>query len=395
MKRLVGILIALIILGGGTLWWAMTARETAIPSASLIPLLSEEKTAGFVQATIPGKVTFPRDLGAHEEYQTEWWYYTGNLETSDGRPFGFQLTFFRRSLAPVEQEDSTWLKSEGSAWRTDQVYMAHFTISDISAGVFYENERFSRGAAGLAGAEVSPYHIWLEDWFAEESEPGVIHLFARTDSLDSGVILDLILEETLPPILHGDEGLSVKGSEPGNASYYYSIVHQQVKGQLTIEGVRYTVTGLAWKDHEYSTSALSPGSVGWDWYSLQLDDGSALMFFQIRRQDGTLEPASSGTYILPDGSTVPIALDDWQHQVTETWTSPTSGAVYPSGWSINIPRLGLTLEGRPLMSDQELNVSTIYWEGAVLFEGTRDGYPVTAKGYIELTGYAESMGGRL
>ena len=201
--------------------------------------------------------------------------------------------------------------------------------------------------------------------------------------------------ETLPPVRHGDGGLSVKGPEVGNASYYYSIIRQQAAGSVTVGGETFAVNGLAWKDHEWSTSALSAGAVGWDWLSLQLDNGGALMLFEIRRADGTREATSAGSYIAPDGTVTPLAAGDWTLEVTDTWTSPTSGGEYPAGWRISVPSIGLEMEGRPLLADQELNLSTVYWEGAVEFSGTMAGAPIAAEGYIELTGYAGSMAGRL
>ncbi|HEY1409294.1 MAG TPA: lipocalin family protein, partial [Promineifilum sp.] len=242
----------------------------------------------------------------------------------------------------------------------------------------------------LAGASAEPYHVWLEDWSVQEVTPGQVRLRAQTDE----VALDLTLTQALPPVLHGDGGLSPKGPEPGNASYYYSIVQQQAAGRVTIDGESFDVTGLAWKDHEWSTSALSEGAIGWDWFSLQLDNGGALMLFEIRREDGSREAASAGSYIAPDGAVTPLALGDWTIETTDTWTSPTSGAEYPAGWRVSVPSVGLELEGRPLMADQELNLSTIYWEGAVEFSGTLQGEPIGARGYIELTGYAGSMEGR-
>jgi predicted secreted hydrolase len=225
----------------------------------------------------------------------------------------------------------------------------------------------------------------------ENVDDGRVHLFAQTEQ----VTLDLTLNQTLPPILHGDGGLSPKGPETGNASYYYSIVQQEAVGRVVVGDASYDVSGLAWKDHEYSTSALTADAVGWDWFSLQFDDGSALMFFQIRKENGDLEPTSSGTYIYPDGTTQKLAREDWQMMVTDTWTSPDNGAEYPAGWQIRIPAVGLDITGEPLMSDQELNVSTTYWEGAVGFSGTVEGQDVGAKGYIEMTGYADKIDGRL
>ena len=374
--------------------WAGDGAQ--LPEAALESLPVAGSAEGFARATEPDAVEFPRDLGPHDDYQTEWWYYTGNLSTADGRPFGFQFTIFRRALTPDESTDDTDLEEEpvegvDSSWRSNQVYLAHFTISDIQADAFYPAERFSRGAGGLAGAQADPYRVWLEDWSAEEIAPGQVRLRART----ADVALDLTLDETLPPVLHGDGGLSVKGPEPGNASYYYSIIQQQAAGTVAVGGESFDVTGLAWKDHEWSTSALSAGAIGWDWFSLQLDNGGALMLFEIRREDGTREATSAGSYIAPDGTVTHLALGDWTLQVTDTWTSPTSGGEYPAGWRIAVPSVGLELEGRPLMANQELNVSTIYWEGAVDFSGTLDDTPVNARGYIEMTGYAGSMEGRL
>ena len=398
--RKILILLLLIIVGlAGFAWWQETGRPAeAGAQASLLPLLSEEDTADFAQATEPDALQFPRDLGPHPDYQTEWWYYTGNLQTDEGRRFGYQLTFFRRALAAEgtggnsqETGSPDAGDSARSDWRTNQVYMAHFTISDIDADEFYTAERFSRGAAGLAGAQATPYRLWLEDWSARRSASGHVQLQARTKD----VALDLTLRETLPPVLHGDGGLSQKGPEPGNASYYYSIVQQESSGTISVEGQSYDVSGLSWKDHEYSTSALTSGAIGWDWYSLQMENGAALMFFQIRREDGTLQTQSSGTFVTPDGRTRHLSLDDWNLQVTDTWTSPHNGATYPAGWRIEIPALELSLEGEALMADQELNVSTTYWEGAVQFDGSWRGETIAATGYIEMTGYAGTMEGRI
>lgn len=365
----------------------LRSAETAPPLSAVLETIELAGSAeGFTRATESNAVRFPRDLGAHDDFQTEWWYYTGNLATGDGRPFGFQFTIFRRALLPPMAD----LPSR-SSWRSDQLYMAHFTVSDIAGNAFYPVERLSRGAAGLAGATAEPYHVWLDDWTMEEVAPGQVRLQARA----ADAAIDLLLTETLPPILHGDGGLSPKGPEPGNASYYYSIVQQETVGTVSVGGQSFAVSGLAWKDHEWSTSALSPGAVGWDWFSLQLDNGGALTLFEVRRDDGMREAASAGSYIAPDGAVTPLARDDWTVEVTDTWTSPTNGAVYPAGWRITIPSIGLELTGRPLMADQELNVSTVYWEGAVTFEGTLDGVPISAEGYIELTGYAGSMEGRL
>ena len=352
-------------------------------NAALESVLVDDGTTSdaFARATVPGAVEFPRDLGPHKDYQTEWWYYTGNLQTEDGRDFGYQFTIFRRALQPMSEMP---LVEEPSEWRSNQIYLAHFTISDIDSNEFYATESFSRGGANLAGAQSEPYRVWLEEWSASESAPGETRIQAKTED----VSLDITLVETMPPALHGDGGLSQKGPEPGNASYYYSIVQQETSGRLSIGDEAFDIAGLSWKDHEYSTSALSPGSTGWDWFSLQLDNGTALMLFQIRREDGSIEPYSSGSFINSDGTVQTLSHEEWQLEVLDAWTSPTSGAEYPSRWRLRIPIIDLELEGRPLMADQELNVSTVYWEGATEFTGMLAGDPVTARGYIEMTGYA-------
>ena len=388
MKRFIFILILLATAVGALFLWRQPPQQTTA-QASLLPLLTATDTAGFARATTPNAIQFPRDLGPHPDYQTEWWYYTGNLEGENGRLFGYQLTIFRRALTPTIPHSAP--PTPHSDWRTNQVYLAHFTLSDIANDTFYPHERFSRGAAGLAGAQAQPYRVWLDDWTIAETAPGVVRL--QADGGDAA--LDLTLTQTLPPVLHGDGGLSPKGEEPGNASYYYSIIRQETSGTVRIGDEIVDVTGLSWKDHEYSTSALSPNAVGWDWFSLQLDNGGGLMLFQIRNADGSLEPLSSGSYIAPDGTVTHLQLADFDIEVLDTWTSPTSGGEYPAGWRLRIPKLDLDLEGRPLMANQELNVSTTYWEGAVQFSGTLAGQPLTARGYIELTGYAESMNGRI
>jgi predicted secreted hydrolase len=340
-------------------------------------------TSGFLKATTPQDWHFPQDFGPHNGYQTEWWYYTGNLETAEGRPFGFQLTFFRQALSPdTAQSVST------SNWRNNQIYSAHFTVSDIAQQQFYPFDRFSRSGNELAGAIATPYHVWLEDWSAIEIAPGQVQLRAQT----SDVALNLIVEQTMPPVLHGDRGLSIKGLEPGNASYYYSLVQQPTTGTITIQDRSFDVTGLTWKDHEYSTSSLSPGTVGWDWFSMQFDNGSALMLYLLRHEDGTIEPTSAGTFIATNGNLTPLTQQDWQIDVLDTWKSAKSHAIYPAQWNIRIPKLDLTLQGKSMMGNQELNTATAtYWEGAVAFQGTQQERSLHGQGYVELTGYADRL----
>jgi predicted secreted hydrolase len=342
-------------------------------------------TSGFRRAEGPIDIQFPQDQGPHNDFQSEWWYYTGNLGGPGGRHFGFQLTFFRRALLPPDQ-----VPERGSDLAANQVYMAHFAMTDVSGKRFQAFERLARGAGGLSGAQAAPYHVWLEDWSVSEVAANTYQVHAAMDGLG----LDLTLHDEKGPVLQGDQGYSRKGPQPGQASYYYSQTRLKTSGSLTISGDHYAVSGLSWMDHEYSTSALAQDQVGWDWFALQLDSGSELMVYQLRKVDGSIDPFSSGTLVNPDGSTQLLDQTDYTIQVEGTWKSPHSQAVYPSRWHLTVPEAGLELDIEPYLADQELNLSYTYWEGAVKFSGEQNGKPVQGNGYIELTGYAGSMGGK-
>ncbi|MCP9930036.1 hypothetical protein KBY82_04475 [Cyanobium sp. AMD-g] len=341
---------------------------------------------GFARALTPRQWRFPADFGAHPDHRTEWWYYTGNLETEAGRAFGYQFTIFRQALVP-EAPPEQGSRGRGSAWRTPQVYSAHFTVSDIATDTFLQEERFARGALGLAGAEADPYAVWLNDWRISAEGPERARLQASTGAM----AIDLTLRQSRPPVLQGQDGLSRKGPEPGNASHYYSLVQQPTEGTITVAGHDHAVHGVSWKDHEFSTSALSPGTVGWDWFSAQFEDGSALMLYGLRREDGGKEPFSGGRWIDADGE-VELGAEDYDLTVTATWRSPRSGARYPAAWTLAIPRLDVQLVITPQMADQELSTaSATYWEGALRYGGHRGEQPLRGRGYGELTGYADRL----
>ncbi len=385
MKTL--LLIGLIILGGAALLVVLAGSNLfqAQYAESGSSIVAEVVTpVGFQRAEGPRVWSFPEDFGPHPDYQTEWWYYTGNLESEGGERFGYQLTIFRRAVLPeIERAERE------SDLATEQIYMGHFAISDVNAGEHYAFERFMRGAAGLAGAQAEPYQIWLENWQIEEIAGGQYRLTAKQGE----IALDLILEDLKGPILHGNGGYSQKGPEEGDASYYYSQTRLETSGSLQTPRGNFRVSGLSWKDHEFSTSALSAGQVGWDWFSIQLNDGSELMVFQIRRSDGGVDPFSSGTWIDPKGEIIHLERNDFEIKVEDSWTSPHSGAEYPSQWTINIARLDSSLAIAPLLADQEMNLSYDYWEGAVEIGGTVRGVSISGSGYVELTGYAASMEG--
>ena len=379
MKRTL-IFVAVIAVAIAGYFFYQSQSAVAVPAASVTEFLSGESSDAFARATVPNNIEFPRDLGSHPDYQTEWWYYTGNLKDETGREFGYQFTIFRQAMAPESERTA-----DESEWRTSQIWFAHFTISDIENGDFYPFEKFSRGAAGLAGATAEPYHVWIEDWQVEEQADGRVHMTA-----DAGEIaLDLMLTQTRPPVLHGLGGLSQKGPTEGNASYYYSLIDQTSVGTVRIKDETFSVEGHSWKDHEYSTSVLEEGATGWDWVSLQFDNNAknALMLFQIRRDDGSVQPESSASWIEADGSNSYLKAEDFELEITDWWTSDATGIEYPAGWRLTIPEIDLELTGSPKMNNQELVVSAVYWEGAVEFEGTLAGEPITAEGYFELTGY--------
>jgi predicted secreted hydrolase len=365
-------------LGFGACGDGRTLPETRL---SLLGTLAEADTAGYERALEPRAFVFPDDHGPHVGFRTEWWYVTGNLSSIDGRDFGFQLTIFRNALAPAPPEST-------SAWATNQAYMAHFTVTDVDGQRFHAFERFARGAVGLAGASADPLHVWLEGWsIAGSSSSGFPF---RLRAADGGLALDHTLESGKPAVAHGDAGLSQKGPEPGNASLYYSHTRMPTEGTLVLDGDSVTVRGSAWLDREWSTSALSEGQVGWDWLALQLDDGWDLMLYRLRRADGSADAWSAGTLVDPAGVTTPLAWgDDVTMESTSTWTSPIDGAVYPSGWRVELPRRAWILTVEPRVANQELDLAFRYWEGAVSLTGVGEGgAQVSGRGYVELTGYA-------
>ena len=346
---------------------------------------SDEINEKFLRATGPTRFEFPQDFGPHSNYQTEWWYFTGNLQSEEGHHFGYQLTFFRRALVPDED-----YKISASSWASQHMMMAHFALSDTNNQQFYAFERFSREGANLAGAQNPPFNIWLEDWQVEQNTFGDFLLSATND----GIAIELTLRDVKGPTLQGQAGYSQKGPKVGDASYYYSQSRLQSVGSVTINGESYDVSGTSWKDHEFSTSALSPGQIGWDWFSIQLEDNRELMLFQLRRSDGKIDPHSAAIIIDADGSTRSLQFGEFSLEPDGEWQSPHSGARYPSNWTIQIPSENLILHLSPVIQDQELNLSFIYWEGAVEVHGSIQGQIVSGMGYIEMTGYASSMEGQ-
>lgn len=347
------------------------------PPSQLAELLGSEADAGFARALEPRSFSFPADHGPHPAFRNEWWYVTGNLDGERGERFGFELTIFRFSLTPD-------VAPSASAWRTNQVYVAHLAVTDAGNERFLVAQRYSRGALGLAGARNAPLQVWIDDWRIDEQPAGDWRLVAQDE--DFGI--DFSISALKAPVPNGNNGLSQKSPDPGNASYYYSITRLATHGTLRVDDRTFEVAGLSWLDREWSTSALAADQAGWDWFALQLSDGTELMYYGLRRQDGSRDVTSGGTWVDAAGASVHLDRDDVDVSVLDNWDSPAGGR-YPARWRIAVPARGLDIEIAPVIADQELFTTVRYWEGAVDVMGTRHGEPVAGRGYVELTGYAE------
>jgi len=355
------------------------ARSRSVPETgkalSVTEALGGTPAQGFARAAAPRRFIFPEDHGPHQGFRNEWWYFTGNLESTQGRRFGYQLTFFRVALTPEPVPRI-------SDWGTNEVFMAHFAVTDVTGKQFHFAERFSRAALGLAGAGGRPLAVRLEDWSALESslQPWSVKLQAA----DADMAIELDLTSLKREILNGEAGLSRKSGTTGNASYYYSISRMATSGTIRSGSESFKVTGLSWLDREWSTSALEPDQVGWDWFALQLDDGRDIMFYQLRRRDGSSDPFSSGTLVSADGTGTHLGRDEVQLEATRWWTSPKTGTKYPSLWRMRIPSHRVDIEISPRLAGQEFVGDFRYWEGAVVVQGACG---TSGSGYLEMTGY--------
>jgi len=347
---------------------------------------SGSETPVAFQVARPGYTyTFPQDHGSHDDYRTEWWYYTGHLTARSGRRFGYQLTFFRRAV------DNPEVRSNPSRWAIRHLYLAHAALSDVGENRFMFGEKVSRAALGRAGADTGRLNVWIDRWSATSTstDHSEHHLGASTDRFD----LNLTVKADKLPVVHGTGGISRKGGGTGQASHYYSLTRLATSGTVTLEGTTYAVDGHSWMDHEFGSADLGEDVVGWDWFSVQLDNGTELMLYLLRNADAQPDSVSSGTLVLADGRAEHLALSDFRVKVLDQWTSRTSGARYPSGWRIEIPSRRVTIELTPLLKDQELRTAkstqVTYWEGAVAVRGQAGDAAVGGQGYVELTGYAE------
>ncbi|MBI2190970.1 MAG: carotenoid 1,2-hydratase [Planctomycetes bacterium] len=334
------------------------------------------------QLALPGfEFEFPRDHGPHENFRTEWWYFTGHLMTGDRRAYGYELTFFRMGLRDRNAAPNP------SQWSPGDLYFAHFAVTDEAGSAFHYFEERARTGVGVAGVVADPFRFWIGGWSLEARGKGF-----RLAAEEGGLAVRLDLEPRKPIVVHGLEGVSQKSDGPGQATHYYSLTRMETSGEVEIRGRKYTVTGLSWMDHEFGSNWMSPEQVGWDWFSVQIEDGNELMLYRMRRRDGRKDLHSSGTWVLPDGASRHLAHADFEIEETGKWMSPKSKAVYPMGWRVRVPQAGLDLGLAPALLDQELvthqSTQVTYWEGSVRVECESSGRSVKGLGYVEMTGYA-------
>ena len=357
-------------------------KSSALLSAAL--LLSLRPAAAQYKSAQPGyRYEFPRDHFNHPDFQTEWWYYTGNLTTSDGHRFGFELTFFRQAVScdPVSQ----------SAWDIRDLYLAHLALSDLDGGIFYHAERTNRAGPGIAGVDQSTLRIWNGSWQITWSGSD-----QTLRAIDDRFSLAFQMHSEKPPVIHGEYGVSQKAEGQGHASQYISLTHLKTLGTIVLNGETYQVSGLAWMDHEFFTNQLEASQAGWDWFSLQLADNTELMLFQLRRKDGSIDPFSAGTFVDPQGKSHHLARTDFTlTPLGDSWKSPVTAATYPVRWKLSVPKLGIELEVDTALKSQEVAGQSKwlpnYWEGAITASGRKENSPLKGVGYLEMTGYDRAV----
>ena len=352
---------------------------TAAPHGQATGGATTPDADGWAQAQPGYDWRFPEDHGSHPPYRIEWWYYTGNLEAAGGRAFGYQVTFFRVGVDPAPENPSRWAVRD--------LYMAHLALTDLSGGRHLFAERLDRGGLGWAGARSGTLDVWNGDWRA--ALDGGRH---RLDASNEAFGIDLHLEPGPGPTRHGADGFSRKGAAAGNASHYYSLTRMPTRGRVQLDGEWIDVTGNSWMDHEFGTTFLEPGQVGWDWFSIQLDDGSDLMVFQLRRADGQPDAHSAGTWVSRDGAVTPLERGDIRLLPGRRWSSPESGGAYPVEWRVELPGRQARFDVTAAVDAQELHTDAstgvTYWEGAVRVTGQVGGRQVAGRGYLEMTGYS-------
>jgi predicted secreted hydrolase len=353
----------------------MRSRLACFLAALLaLPLAAQYRSA------LPGyHFEFPRDHFSHPDFQTEWWYYTGNLKSSGGHRFGFELTFFRQAVNRNP--------AKSTSWDVRDLYLAHLALSDLDGQRFYHDERVNRSGPGIAGVSENGVRIWNGNWQIQWTGDD-----QRLQAVDDSFELHFTLHSAKTPVIHGQDGVSQKAARPGRASHYVSLTRLVTKGSIELNGKEFDVTGFTWIDHEFFTNQLEADQAGWDWLSIQLEDNTEFMLFRIRRKDGSIDPYSAGTFVDAQGRTIHLKASDFMLQPSgRTWTSPDTHAAYPVQWKIVMPKFGIEMEvTTPLMSQELAGKSKLapnYWEGAIILTGHRGNQALHGVGYLEMTGY--------
>jgi predicted secreted hydrolase len=347
---------------------------------------------GFLRAGPGRPLSFPVDHGSHPDTRTEWWYLTGSLEGGAGETFGFQATWFRRALlrAALPQRSPLAVRD---------VLLFHGVVADVDTQTVWFTEQASRAYPPWARARVDTLDVAVLRHRLTALDPQVQTVSLSMEA--GGAQLELELDwGAAKPLLHGERpGLSIKGHELGQASWYYSLPDIRARGQLRRPGEQpVAVQGTVWFDHEFGSGQLGPEQVGWDWFSVVLDDGTQLMLYRMRLATGEQDTTSSGTIRMPAGRRVHLGPDDFQIQTDDHWTSSRTDVRYPAAWKLDLPGQQLRLRVTPVLSDQELltpgTTGVNYWEGLCHFEGERSGQPVRGRGYVELVGHGEPVADR-
>ena len=349
------------------LLWSLRLLRFALFCIALLPAADVSW-----RPALPGyRYQFPRDHFEHEDFRTEWWYYTGNVTDEGGQRFGFELVFFRQG----QNKGSSRNKS---AWAVDDIYLAHAALTDVGGKQFLYDERLNRRGPGVAGAGHEQQRIWNGNWAAQWNrgdQTGDQTIDAVTDKFR----FHLQLQPEKPFVIQGEKGVSQKAEGRGRASHYVSFPRLRVSGSISTAGNSHRVQGTAWMDHEWFTEQLSEEQTGWDWFSVQLGNRTELMLFQLRRKDGSIDPFSAGTFVDAQGQAHHLRKEDFTLQPVTRWQK------YPVEWRLEVPSLHIALMCRAVLQNQELTGKgggPRYWEGAVDYTGTHTGV-----GYLEMTGY--------
>jgi len=358
--------------------------------------------------------SFPKDHGQHPAYRTEWWYLSGHLRADNGTEWAYHFTIFRRALGKwmdlaligmaigsktvrnislFKRAFSRMLTNQNSRRIKVDGYVGHLAITNVGDHKYEFLERAATSLFNIAGAREDCLGVWVKGWSLQETK-GIVHVVAERH----GFAIDLELVSLKPPVLHGNQGLSIKGTRDGQASYHYSLASLRTTGTLKWRGDNHHVAGNSLMDREFGTAMLPRSVRGWDWFGLILDNNHEIMICLIRNADGTVSDKSAGTIVFPDGACQCLAADHFLVNAVDFWTSPSTGARYPVHWVAKVGDLNLELDVRAIIKEHELVSGTSttidYWEGPVRVDGNMRGKTITGNGHAELVGYSQSAGGK-